>query len=169
MFSFEAKEQKQLKDDIFTFFCIFSRFEFALKESGFLANKNHAEANWGSFVNTYKGQFSVSNEAKKSFWYLTDADTRPNKQKVIKTIEDGHEVLSTQWEQFNMDAGAPDLQKVTDAIKVVRNNLFHGGKYGDKTWNDVNRTSLLVKSSVIMILELVNLNEYLQAYFEDFA
>ena len=168
MFSLDTHKQKKLKDDIFEFFIIFSRFEFALKESGFLVDKSNAEASWDKFVSQYKDEFTVDEKIKSSYEYLTSAETRPNRQKTRKNTENPDEI-STYWDTLNLDTNSPELKKATDVIKVIRNNLFHGGKYGDKTWSDLERTSLLVTHSVTMLLSIVNLDEHLQVYFENYA
>ena len=38
---------------ILKFFVFFSRFEYALKRSGFLKNGNYAHTNWNCFCNKY--------------------------------------------------------------------------------------------------------------------
>lgn len=47
MFSQDARKQQRLKDDIFNFFVVFSRFEFALKESGYLKDKKSSRTKLG--------------------------------------------------------------------------------------------------------------------------
>ncbi|EJB8691729.1 hypothetical protein C1S99_25215 [Vibrio parahaemolyticus] len=169
MFSQDARKQQRLKDDIFNFFVVFSRFEFALKESGYLKDKKVAEPSWDKFVTKYKTEFSVNEDIQESYIYLTSEETRPNKQKTNKTNQNGEEVFNTYWDKFNLDAGAPELKKACDVVLTIRNNLFHGGKYGEKTWNDPEKTTLFVNHSVVLILAFTKLDEDIQVYFENFA
>ncbi|WP_230432141.1 hypothetical protein [Plesiomonas shigelloides] len=177
MFSSEKKKQEKLEKEIFKFFVIFSRFEFALKSSGFLVKKpsekpseKPAEPNWDSFVKKYKKTFQVTDELNNSFTYLTNQCSAPSRQILVVSDEGTvNEVLSSTWKKQNIDANAPDLKKVVDSIKLVRNNLFHGGKYGDKSWNDPERTSLLIEHSIKVIWALVELNSDIEVYFVEFA
>ncbi|WP_407531880.1 hypothetical protein [Vibrio parahaemolyticus] len=173
MFSSEQKKQEKLEKEIFKFFVIFSRFEFALKSSGFLVKKpsgKSAEPNWDSFVKKYKETFQVTDDLNNSFTYLTNQCSAPSRQILVVSDEGTvNEVLSSTWKEQNIDVNAPELKKVVDSIKLVRNNLFHGGKYGDKSWNDPDRTSLLIEHSIKVIWALVGLNSDIEVYFEDFA
>ncbi|MGI2801004.1 hypothetical protein ACRTC3_20820 [Photobacterium damselae] len=166
MFSSEQEIQKKLEKDIFQFFVIFSRFEFALKSSGFLQKqKKNAEPDWNSFVKKYKDTFQVTEALSPSFSYLTEQKSAPNRQ--MLKVSNG--ALSTTWEKQNINVKDPELKKVTDSIKLVRNNLFHGGKYGDKSWNEPKRTSILINHSIKVILALVELDQEIKISFENFT
>ncbi|MFQ2400735.1 hypothetical protein [Aeromonas dhakensis] len=173
IFSTETRRQAELRRDIFKFFLIFSRFEFSLKSSGFLNKKKNgesAEPGWDTFVKKYKLTFKIHDELQESFDYLTDPSSAPNRQILVVTAEgSADEKLSTTWKPQNIDANAPELKKVTDSIRLVRNNLFHGGKYGDKTWDDPERTKLLIEHSIKVIWALLELDSEVEGIFENFA
>lgn len=172
MFSFENGKQEELRQEIFEFFVVFSRFEFALKERGYIKRKEegkNAEPDWDAFLKINKDNFIVTEDCSVSFQYLTTPETAPNRQKLFYTTESGEEVIKTNWSEQKIDINTPDLKKVIDSIKLVRNNLFHGGKYGDKSWCDFTRTSNLLRHSISMLFVLKELDEYISAYFEDFA
>ncbi|WP_323908392.1 hypothetical protein [Aeromonas veronii] len=173
IFSNELKQQQKLERDIFNFLLVFSRFEFSLKTSGFLVKKKNgdtAEPNWDAFVKKYKTIFQVTDEINESFVYLTAKDSAPNRQALVISDEGcAHETLSTIWKPQNIDTNAPDLKKVTDSIRLIRNNLFHGGKYGDKSWSNIERTCLLIEHSINVMWVIVRLDNNIESYFEDFA
>ena len=47
------------RDLVFRFFAVFSRFEYALKRSGFLKYQERAEADWDAYANGIRGNFSA--------------------------------------------------------------------------------------------------------------
>jgi hypothetical protein len=169
MFSLSEDEQSEVKNTTFNFFVIFSRFEFALKEAGFINNNGEGgsvEASWDKFIKKYKKQYVVKHEFLNSFDYLTKNTTAPNKQ-VIQVIAEDE--LKAIWRNQSIDPHAPELKKVIDSIKIVRNNLFHGGKYGHKSWNDKERTQKLIEHSIIAIFSFIELDETIRYYFYDLA
>jgi len=157
-----------VQKDVIEFFYIFSRFEFALKESGYIntpnKNSDNATPNWDAFIKEYKKVFKPSEENIDAVNYLLAKP--PQKQKVY---QDESGSFKTTWEPFNIDKNAPSLKTLVDVVKTVRNNLFHGGKYGDKGWDDKARLSLLLKHSSTVIKQWLNLKEELNVYYNDWA
>lgn len=51
------------------------------------------------------------------------------------------------------------LNVLIDCIKRVRNNLFHGGKYGCNGFESPQRSLLLIESSIAIL-------EYLKRFLE---
>src|SRR5687768_9521888 len=71
-------------DVIFDFFVVFSRFEFALKRSGYFKGTEHkAEPDWDKFCNAVHGKFdkTASTEFQKACEYYT---TQPPKKQIVK-------------------------------------------------------------------------------------
>ncbi len=172
IFSFERGEQDELRKEIFKFFVVFSRFEFALKEGGYIKKREegkNAEPDWDAFLKANKSKFSVTAKCSNSYCYLTDPETAPNNQKIFYVTESDVKEIKTHWTEQTIDLNSPSLKRVIDSVKLVRNNLFHGGKYGDKTWCDLNRTSSLLKHSIFMLFVLKELDQNISIYFEDFA
>lgn len=120
-------------------FAAYSRFEFALKEYGFLrANKDGiAHADWKDFSEQIDPEGIVERAAK-------DADVREmiaNPPRV-QIVRDKH----LDWEE-RIPAPITKLDELLWAVKSVRNNLFHGGKRGDDPRdNSLCRASLIVLS-----------------------
>ena len=55
------------------------------------------------------------------------------------------------WKELQFEANEFELQKVTLLLRLVRNNLFHGGKHGDKHWDDPESTVRLLKQSQLAL------------------
>lgn len=128
------------KDTILEFLLYFSRFEYAMK----CCNK---------------------------FWYSKDGIWSPNWKKLKEQINE-NSIKEYKWVEIpTLLAESPrkmteqnkfELESVPrwviDSIKVVRNNLFHGGKYtGDKL--DSNRNMKLIKESLIVLRFIIESNE----------
>lgn len=172
LFSFEQRKQDNLKAEMFKFFVIFSRFEFSLKQSGYIVVKPEgqaAEPSWDAFVKKYKNEYIVNASFAESFNYLTEEFTAPNRQivKINGTDENGINILGTTWKKQTIDTNSPSIKMVVDSIKLVRNNLFHGGKYGDESCNNPERTSALINHSINVIWSLAALDMDVSAYFQE--
>lgn len=122
----------------FEFFYWFSRFEFALKENGYL--KNHAvgskaEPGWNEFVKKWHRSYDVSAEAQR----LLDAN--PEQQ-----VVEANDALA--WRAVDLATCTSKLARVVRLLQTVRNNLFHGGKHGGSGWDSPERTELLLSSGI---------------------
>lgn len=124
----------RLQHIAFEFFYKFSRFEFALKANGYLQKTTVGKTalpSWKKFANQWYREYVATDEAKQ----LVDA-----KPKLQVIAENGE----LRWECFKTSNYQKELHVVIDALKAVRNNLFHGGKYSADDWDDKERTELLL-------------------------
>ncbi|WP_144030219.1 hypothetical protein [Burkholderia sp. AU6039] len=131
----------------FEFFYRFSRFEFALKENGYLQNENEgakALPGWGRLIGRYHAEFQFSEAAAQ---LLTAS---PKEQYV------GHG-KQLVWKKIAIEPNTPQLAQVVRLLQVVRNNLFHGGKHADRDWANPDRTMLLLESCLTVLWELAEL------------
>lgn len=132
-----------LRDLTFDFFYWFSRFEFAMKENGFLRNAfvgARAEVGWNKLIDQLKDNYSTTLEAQRLI------DLNPKRQIVGLNGLEFHEIgFSDQ---------ASDVEKITLLVRTVRNNLFHGGKHGEEDWDDVGRMRELLKVVINVLDEL---------------
>ena len=131
----------------FDFFFWFSRFEFALKENGYLKWRDvgkRAEPGWEAFIEQWHSQYVASAEAKA----LQDA--KPERQIVALNDE-------LAWTPVSLKDCNSELAKVVRLLKTLRNNLFHGGKHGDTGWDNPKRTELLLASGVAVLNQLARL------------
>lgn len=154
--------RSDITDDLaklaFDFFYSFSRFEFALKECGYLISKNageKAKPNWGSFVEEWEDQYAISKAGRA----LLEAN--PATQ-VIAANGD------LDFVEVDFAEGNSDLRKVVDLANIVRNNLFHGGKHGGKGWDDPKRMKILLPIVITLLGELATFSgidgDYLGVY-----
>ncbi|MDC9823971.1 hypothetical protein PRN20_09505 [Devosia sp. ZB163] len=130
-----------LHDLSFEFFYWFSRFEFALKECGYLKSKKvgaKAEASWDRFIDNHAEAYVLSNSGSALI------EAAPQRQIVG--------AADLEFAPVTFAAADCDLKKVVTLSNTVRNNLFHGGKHGHATWDDPERVRLLL-SLVIQILD----------------
>jgi len=141
----------------FDFFYRFSRFEFALKENRYLKNEKPgkpADPNWSKFVKCWESKYELSEAAKKLI------EARP-KQQMVGPGEMDFVLVS-------FDRSASDLSKVVRLAKVVRNNLFHGGKHGAEGWDDPDRTLFLLSTSIVVLDELASLANLEAHYYQHY-
>lgn len=134
----------------FDFFYWFSRFEFALKENGYLKSRTvgaKAEAGWNAFVDELHAQYTVSIEASALL-------AEPPEQQVVLL----NNVLC--WKAVGLDKCESELAKVVLLLKTVRNNLFHGGKHGGAGWDDPSRTIFLLSSGIAVLNQLAQLGSF---------
>ena len=111
-------------------FVAYSRFEFALKEAGYILpdRRRIAHADWRSFANE---------ECLKDVLQVAAADVdvremiaEPPK---VQASDDGK---CWHWEE-TMEKPIQSLGAFFVATKRVRDNLFHGGKHGEDPRDDV--------------------------------
>lgn len=121
----------------FDFFFWFSRFEFALKENGFL--KPHlpnasAKPGWDEFVSRWSESYTPSAEA------LSLIKSAPSRQIVLNNDE-------LSWRPVGLADCTSELAKVVRLVKTVRNNLFHGGKHSGNGWDESERTARCLRTA----------------------
>ena len=123
----------ELKGITFKFFYYFSRFEFVLKKNGYYFHpnrSNRANVDWNRFLDDNHKGYVLSKSAVQLI------AERPRQQ-----IVDNQNL---SFEDVRFADGESDLVKVGTLIKTVRNNLFHGGKHGDVSWDDQDRMKVLL-------------------------
>ena len=104
------------------FFAIFSRFEYALKETGFCVAGRYGAAmpNWIGFQERIGTKLSSYDniEVKRAIRFLTANPPQ------VQKVEEGRAVF-----QADDLRGDNDGERAIEATRRVRNNLFHGGKH----------------------------------------
>ena len=149
-------DNDELKPIIYEFFFKFSRFEFALKEYKYRKPGKYnynAEPDWNSFVNDFEKAYQASASATKLL-------QNPPRKQIIKNG-------NLDWEDLSFGKSYSLLKKVTLSIKTIRNNLFHGGKHGDKSWDDTDRIKFLLVNGNGVIDHLASLHDELRAHYRD--
>src|SRR5688572_29831086 len=132
-------QRNKITDDLervaFDFFYWFSRFEFALKENGYLKSDtpgSNAEPSWRKFVEKWQYEYTATRAAKALI------AAKPQRQVVGRWG-------ALDFEPVRFDDNPSELGAVVRLAKTVRNNLFHGGKHGSAGWDDPDRTQQLLK------------------------
>lgn len=134
-------------------FRIISRFEFALKEMGFAKPGRNGEADlcWDNFANECLGQDFFQNIKDSKI-----APTLLNQPPSVQVIAN----RSLSWKD-----GTPpkSVQELLGAVRRVRNNLFHGGKSGDR---DAQRNAALISDAIAVLIEALKACDDIRYLFE---
>lgn len=145
--------------DWINFFFIFSRFEYALKRSGYakMNRYNNLEVEWGRFGQKVKEAFAAhdSDELKEAIDYFKN--NSPKKQ----YLDD----KQLKWCCIKEDY--KNFQTLMNAVKRVRNNLFHGGKFPDPTGpvEDPTRNPDLINHSITILKYLLYSSPEVKEYY----
>ena len=142
-------------ESINKFFIVFSRFEYALKANGYFSP--HAQPDWEKFISENSDRFNKEKNKTlaESVKYIID---KPPKQ---QKVHDGTII----WDDHSMDINTPDVLKLVRYIRDIRNNLFHGGKFYGDYQPDVCRNSILLKSALFILEDLLELNVMVKTSF----
>lgn len=145
---------KELSGLAFDFFYWFSRFEFCLKDNGYLKHDElgaNAEPGWEKFVEKHASKYQPSIDAQ------TLLNAPPERQIVLAN-------RTLDWRPVGTSDCTSDLAKVTRLIKTVRNNLFHGGKHGAAGWDNLARTQSLLSASKAVLGQLAAIGGFQHTY-----
>ncbi len=112
-----SQDEKTL---LLEFFITFSRFEYAMKESGKYIKANGAEADWDGFQNAMRTPVPQDP--------ASDAETRAAMDFILshppkKQVPGPNGGLS--WTNTN-DVGRHEQELLGIYVRRIRNNLFHG-------------------------------------------
>lgn len=142
----------------FNFFKIYSQFEFALKILGYIKNKEKNTTNikidWDKF----------SEENLKNILSSRDPDVIESCEYLLKNppkiqfIENGS--LTPYKDNLRINGLSSEMKLICN-IRQVRNNLFHGGKFGE-LWFDTGRSKDLIYHSLIILNKIKDTNPKLQ-------
>ncbi|MGO9058111.1 MAG: hypothetical protein ACLQU2_12135 [Candidatus Binataceae bacterium] len=139
------------------FFGVFSRFEFALKEKGFLKGrqrakpkKQRAEPDWCAFACKVVLRVEPGSELDQAITYLI---------KHPPWIQ----MCDLEWE-FQPLCGSTTTARAIDAARRVRNNLFHGGKHTPHSPD--GHDEILVRCALAVLRACLEQDEDLRAIFE---
>ena len=138
------------------FFLTFSRFEYALKATEF--HKRHpekppkfppAEPDWDRFAVSLRDTFDAgaSSELTEACKYLLDSP--PNQQVICGEVP--------AWETPVRAESDANIDFLIRMVRLVRNNLFHGGKHNVELHEGTERTEKLLKCSLIILQACLNI------------
>jgi len=140
------------KELVLRFFVAFSLFECALKRAGFVYTRNgRVFTNWKEFEESLEERFNPhrTEELERAVGYLKEKP--PKKQKV--------EDKKLDWEKIPRPDATPSIKWLLDMVNIIRNNLFHGGKYPIDPIEEPARNKKLLESGLIILKECLKLND----------
>lgn len=145
------------KELVFEFFMVFSRFEYALKVAGWTRPIKRADPDWNE-VST-KLQEAEAKDRNLVFGKAGILFTEPPREQI--RLGDGR----LSWCEARRSSN--QSKKLIKAVKRVRNNLFHGGKYSDQEVLLSPRDRCLVTAALEVLrqlLEMPSLDEVRQEF-----
>lgn len=126
-------------------FIEFARFEYCLKRLGYLKKDNGpAEPDWDKFANT--------NEMKNLFLLIKENESENFKK--LRYLFDNppkHQIARNGCLDWKPAEKIRSSQDYFSAVRRVRNNLFHGGKFNGNFFEPERSTDLL--ESVLFALK----------------
>ncbi len=144
---------------LFEFFVVFSKFEFALKNSTFLkGDERTAEPDWECSARSLRNSFksSVNPILQEACDYLLS--NPPMKQVMV----DG----KLAWSTTGPNGSLSEVERLLVLVRRVRNNLFHGGKFSAEAFEDTPRQERLLRSSLIVLAECLRLDNDVRGFFD---
>ena len=142
------------------FFVFFSRFEYALKRGSYLAaGSGNAEPAWDKFASNYNEKFQAVEDArlKQAIDYFRSSP--PRKQ----VRSDGH----LGWSDPLKYTSGPLLVWLLLAVRTVRNNLFHGGKFPGFPVVDPSRDRDLIENAIVVLAHALLLSDSVSQEFHE--
>jgi hypothetical protein len=152
----DFSKTRDLPKGALKFFRTFSRMEFALKTCGCLPQTGNASADWSAFAKRLdKAQnfFTEIRNSGKADTLLTEPARKQVSQSGILSFERGVQPRNTQ--------------QLLEGICRVRNNLFHGGKYGDPDYSNRVRNERLVAEAQWVLEKALKRDDEVRWAFED--
>lgn len=142
------------------FLAVFSRCEFALKAVGFArGDDTRVDPDWEQFGRSIDAPFNLAQEPPLAEAVAYLLSHPPKKQVLI-----GERI---EWRDAPPDRNLSQAERVLLAVRRVRNNLFHGGKFlaSDEPSNDRDR--LLVQHSLTVLRACIPLHPQVFAAYEN--
>jgi hypothetical protein len=140
---------------VLAFLMAFARAEHALKDAGFADAGNGAiYICWDRFAREM-GQKALSSQ---------DASTQEAIDYVMKNPPNKQALGPKRWKKRKQQPCQDPAEFLIQSVRVVRNNLFHGGK--EMASYLVERDSTLIQSCLLILRHLVNGHESVKKAFE---
>ena len=153
------QETRADRNLLLTFFLTFSRFEYALKASGFFKRPKtrrndplrppEAKPDWDRFAVSLRSAFQPdrTKPLRRACEFISDSP--PWKQVIIND--------AVTWETPVRPAQESEIEFLLRMVRCIRNNLFHGGKHNIGVHEDTERTEMLLRSSLTILEECLTL------------
>jgi hypothetical protein len=151
------------RDLEFRFFKVFSRFEYALKRSGFVEEGKYCEASpaWNKYEDELKGRFATVQDEhfRNACAYFKK---EPPKTQIVRQ-------KSLDWQNTLLREGEFEEAYILRLVRAVRNNLFHGGKYPDPVGpiKDVARNDKLLEHAITILEQCLALSCKVNTFYTE--
>jgi len=137
------------------FFAVFSRFEFALKECGFVYvnREGRAVPDWRGYRDRAATLLRIQDDAVlvEAVAYLNDEPPQV-------------QVGAQSWSDTSALRGTAPAGTALDATQRVRNNLFHGGKHSPHS--PPGRDEKLVRAGLAVLYACLTQDDNLRREYE---
>jgi len=141
------------------FFVTFSRFECALKASGFInGSDDRVSANWETFVASIRDDFDNAQKTSQIHFAVEYLINHPPKIQNYSNNQLG-------WRDRTFEDNLPLINKLCLSIKDIRNNLFHGGKFNGNFEEEVSRNFILLNSAIEILNHWLQLSQTVRQNF----
>jgi hypothetical protein len=144
---------------VFEFFVVFSRLEYALKRAGYLKKSRFADPDWDSFAMSLCGSFRGADDHAFQIACRLLLDRPPKIQINVNGELD--------WKATQRKPNETDEQLVLRLVRIVRNNLFHGGKFRCGPAEEPARDQQLLESSILVLKHCLAGSPTVRAYFDE--
>jgi len=150
------------KELIYKFFYHFSRFEFALKTTGYiLSNDNNVLPDWDRFAKSIDQKYELieikSEEFQKSIKYFFE---QPPKKQIINSSG------TLDWEEYKPKKVQHSFKELLMLVRRVRNSFFHGGKFISGSIIGSERDTTLIEYGLIILKNCLELNQEVKDKFQ---
>ena len=141
-------------DLVVEFFVVFARFEFALKEAGYVSGaRGYSEPDWRRFGREVAAAFQPPTAEESAAFDVPT--TQPPLRQVFRDNR-------LTWEP--MPLRGPPVVRALEAAKRVRNNLFHGGKHTPHS--PEGRDAALVSAALTLLNACLQRHERVREAFD---
>ncbi|MGH8771200.1 MAG: hypothetical protein ACRD8U_24160 [Pyrinomonadaceae bacterium] len=144
------------------FFVFFSRFEYALKRHSqyLMPGTGDAQPNWDRFASDHATKFDPTSTPALGIAIKYFKTSPPRKQ-----LRNNGEM---SWsEPIQHDGREPLLVWLLRVVRIVRNNLFHGGKFLMLPVSDPSRDRNLITNAVVILDACLKLDPSVNSKFNE--
>jgi hypothetical protein len=151
------------KDIVLSYLVVYSRFEYALKRSGYVRREqNGVSADWECFIRNIRHLFDQRRTADLATAVIYLLENPPQAQ----TLDENDHL---KFANHPSAARGSVPLRLYHCARIVRNNLFHGGKYPDAPRSDTARDSKLLRYCHTVLEEFLLHDATVRDIFEETA
>jgi len=73
---------------------------------------------------------------------------------------------NVMWDTTEPDLSLGETERLLLLVRRVRNNLFHGGKFSNEAFEDIDRQERLLKGSLLVLKECLRVSPQVNNAFD---